>query len=364
MHSVIVNFDPTAWAAVPANNGGSGPSWQWGDEILIGFTRGTYVNTPRGHQCHYKRPFESWLARSTDGGETWTSWKPGSYAGSPSPIDPQPGPGGVDFSASGFVLRVEGAGYHGNQAARWFWSADRGSSWKGPFEFSGLLRHSELDGKEFTARTAYLIEGPDTLLLFMTVRDPATQPGLRVTLTDKTFLARTRDGGSSFDFVSWVVPWNDPHRAAMPAPVRLSDLCLLAAIRRKSPEHNWIDCYQSTDNGQSWSHLSKVGYTEAGNKFNGNPPSLIRLTDGRLCTAYGNRTDRRIVARFSDNDGVSWGDPCTVRTGFESVNRWPDLGYTRIFQRSDNQLVVVYFWCTADQPQTHIAATIYDPDGR
>ena len=43
MHSVIVNFDPTAWAAVPANNGGSGPSWQWGDEILIGFTRGTFL---------------------------------------------------------------------------------------------------------------------------------------------------------------------------------------------------------------------------------------------------------------------------------------------------------------------------------
>ena len=46
-------------AATPANNGGNGPTWQWGDELLIGFTRGTFLQADKGHQCTYDQPFES-----------------------------------------------------------------------------------------------------------------------------------------------------------------------------------------------------------------------------------------------------------------------------------------------------------------
>ncbi len=360
MQNAIVYHDAEAWAAVPANNGGNGPSWQWGDELLVGFTRGTFFRSETGHQCTQDRPFESWLARSVDGGQSWMTWTPDGYAGNLNPADRRRAPPGLDFTGDGFAMRVEGAGYHGNDVARWFASEDRGASWDGPFEFTGLLEHRELVGRQFTARTAYVVDGPAELLLFMTVREPTAQPDLRVTLTDKTFLARTRDGGISFEFVSWVVPWDDPHRAAMPAPARLSKSRLIAAVRRKSPEHNWIDCYQSDDNGASWSFLSKLGNTEAGNDFNGNPPSLLRMADRRLCAVYGNRTDRQIIASFSADEGASWGEPLVLRDNFESVNGWPDLGYARLFQRTDGRLVAVYFWCTAERPQTHLEATIFE----
>ena len=266
MHHAIVYYDPRDWAAVPANNGGSGSIWQWGDEILVGFTRGAFLKAGTGHQCDHERPFESWLARSRDGGESWTAWKPESYAGDLNPATPRKAPGGLDFLRGGFVLRVEGAGYHGNEAARWFYSYDRAASWSGPFEFSGLLEHPELAGAQFTGRTAYIIGGRSNLQLFLTVRERSPQPELRVTLREKAFLARTQDGGASFSFVSWVVPRNDPYRAAMPAPVRLTGSRLVTALRRKSPDRNWIDCFGSSDGGDSWSFLSTVGETEVGKR--------------------------------------------------------------------------------------------------
>ena len=76
----VVYYDPSGWAAVPANNGGNGPIWQWGNEILVGFTLGAF-GTSRSHQTNNDRPFVSWLARSEDGGESWENWKPTPYAG-------------------------------------------------------------------------------------------------------------------------------------------------------------------------------------------------------------------------------------------------------------------------------------------
>jgi hypothetical protein len=133
----------------------------------------------------------------------------------------------------------------------------------------------------------------------------------------------------------------------------------VAALRRKSPGHNWIDCVHSGDNGASWAHLSRVAETEAGNSTNGNPPALAALAGGRLCCAYGNRTERRMLARFSVDGGASWGEALVLRDDFHSANGWPDLGYPRLFQRGDGRLVAVTFWCTRERPETHIEATIF-----
>ena len=83
------------------------------------------------------------------------------------------------------------------------------------------------------------------------------------------------------------------------------------------------------------------------------------MRDGRLCCAYGNRTDECILAKYTDDDGKTWSPAQILRNGFKSVNGFPDLGYARLFQRLDGKLVVVYFWCTEDNPQTHIDATIF-----
>ena len=58
------------FAGWPANNG----IWQWGEEILVGLTLG-YLAPPEKqglHQLDSQRPLSSMLARSPDGGETWS----------------------------------------------------------------------------------------------------------------------------------------------------------------------------------------------------------------------------------------------------------------------------------------------------
>ena len=355
---MVVAYDAAKWAAVPANNGGNAPTWQWGEELLVGFTMGDFASPDSLHQTVNAGPFVSWLARSRDGGESWDTFAPTPYAGQVgTQVDT---PDVVDFTAPGFVLRVEGNGYHGNAGARWFAGRDRGVMWRGPFGFGDLLEHPELEGMEFTARTGYLVNGPHDLFLFLSARRPFSGDRLQVRLTDKSFLARTTDGGRSFAFVSWVVGKDDPYRAVMPAQVRVSATEIVVALRRKSAEHNWIDVYGSADNGRSWAFVSEVGDTEDGNRHNGNPPAMVLTLDGGLCCVYGNRSRRQIIARMSADKGATWGPEHILREDFASVNGQPDLGYPRLFNRPDGKLVAVYFWCTPQRPQTHIEATIFD----
>jgi hypothetical protein len=52
----------------PANHG----IWSWGNEILVGFEAGYLEPKEVGHAIDYARPAVHSLARSLDGGETWT----------------------------------------------------------------------------------------------------------------------------------------------------------------------------------------------------------------------------------------------------------------------------------------------------
>jgi hypothetical protein len=125
-------------------------------------------------------------------------------------------------------------------------------------------------------------------------------------------------------------------------------------------EQGWIDAYRSQDNGATWTLLRRVG--EAGG-WNGNPPALARLRDGRLCCVYGNRTRRQILARLSADGGRTWGQECVLRDDFQSIDDEPDLGYPRLTQRPDGRLLTLYYWATKEHPQQHIAATIWQPPG-
>jgi hypothetical protein len=341
------------FAGWPANNGTA--NWTWGDELLIGLSYGELEEQEGHNVVRTDGVVPSVLSRSLDGGRSWTLEDPEGYVGDGGAVKEPPG--GVDFSNPDFAFRVAASGYLAWTPHRgaWFHSADRGRSWSGPFGFGGLMEHPELAPLEFTARTDYVVMGPSELLVLMSARDP------EVSRSDKVFAARTVDGGASWSFVSWVVPPSDPHRAVMPATVRISDEKLVTAIRRRTVEDGpgWIDAYASDDAGESWSLLSRVGETGA---WNGNPPGLVRLRDGRLFCIYGNRDQRQILGRYSGDEGATWGAELVIRDDY-SMDSFgdPDLGYPRVTQNAAGELVATYYWATAERPWHHIAATLWKP---
>ena len=105
---------------------GSGPLWRVagqprhlvvGNEILVGFEAGYFKHSDRRHSIDWDRPAEHALARSKDGGITWTIEKPDS-------LKPPDGakvagvmtvaggkqsaecPGGIDFTNPDFAMTV------------------------------------------------------------------------------------------------------------------------------------------------------------------------------------------------------------------------------------------------------------------
>lgn len=335
------------FAGWPANNG----LWHWGGiEVLVAFSVGAFREQP-GHNI--EGPIRTLLARSLDQGETWVSDgdEPFAFQAAPRPLATP-----LAFESSGAALRVVGTGYHGSDcpSGAFFQSSDRGRSWRGPFALTGLLEAPELAGWEITARTDVLEEGPQRCLMMLSARNGGW-------LTDRTFCARTTDGGRTFQFVAWVVPPSDPARAVMPATVSLRNGGLVTLLRRRLKAHQgcWIEAFGSSDQGSRWRSLGRVAHT---GEDNGNPPALCQLVDGRLCCVVGDRRRHWLLAYMSRDGGQSWGEKQVLRADF-CPDRFgdADLGYPRLCQRADGQLLALYYWATIDRPEQHIAATIWAP---
>ena len=97
------------------------------------------------------------------------------------------------------------------------------------------------------------------------------------------------------------------------------------------------------DNGETWDFLSKAADTDGGAGGNGNPPSMVRLKDGRRCVTYGYRASSYgIRAKLSEDNGKSWGHEICLR---DDGRNW-DFGYTRTVQRTDGKLVTLYYYTT------------------
>src|SRR5579863_7500976 len=70
--NVVVYKAAGRYGGWPANHG----IWSWGNEILVGFEAGYFKFSDTRHSIDFDRPAEHLLARSLDGGATWTVEKP------------------------------------------------------------------------------------------------------------------------------------------------------------------------------------------------------------------------------------------------------------------------------------------------
>jgi Neuraminidase (sialidase) len=222
--------------------------------------------------------------------------------------------------------------------SRFYYSYDRGKTWNGPFRIPSFGQ------KGIAARTDYLVDGNHELTMFLTAAKSNGKEG-------RVICVRTHDGGKTWNLASFIgAEPAENDFAIMPSSVRLSSNSILTAIRHR----NFIDAYRSDDAGETW----RVVSVPAPNTGGGNPPSLVRLRDGRLAITYGYRSAPfGIRARMSNDNGASWSDEILLRG---DGGAW-DLGYTRTVQREDGKMVTVYYFNQAKDKERYIGATIWDP---
>lgn len=315
----------------PANGG----VWSWGNEVLVGFTAGHFKLVAEGHAIDEQRGSQEMMARSLDGGRTWQC----------EPFTPQPpgqeglGQDGLNFADPNVILRFRDEAF--------FFSRDRGHTWRGPVKMS-------FEGIRLQSRTDYIIDGPRECTAFLTAAKRNGAEG-------RPLCVRTTDGGRTWTKVSWIGP-EPRHYAIMPASVRLSPQRLVSIIRQQDyrsqglPPRGWFPVYRSDDNGQTWDFLGSAADIPLGTS---NPPSLLKLPDGRLCLVYGYRAAPfGLRMRFSRDDGKTWSGEIILR---RDGGTW-DLGYARTVLRPDGKLLTIYYHNDRADKERYIAATLFDPN--
>jgi hypothetical protein len=349
---VTVYLEKGRFGGWPANHG----IWIWGNEILVGFSRGYYKDLgPERHNIDRGKPEEYVLARSLDGGETWTLEHPNEKGyllpqgkealhGTVLPDVPLKKavacPGEIDFTHPDFAMTLRMTSVDAGTSLMSY-SYDRGRSWEGPFALPSF------DAPGTAARTDYLVDGKHACTALITAAKSNGKEG-------RPLCMRTVDGGATWSFVSWIGP--EPKGfAIMPSSVRLSETHLVTAIRCQDETQRRISVYESDDNGKTWTYLTDP----VPNTGEGNPPSLILLKDGQLCLTYGFRAQPfSICAKLSADKGRTWGREIVLRN--DGAGR--DIGYPRSVQRPDKKVVTVYYFHDLKTgPERYIAATIWDP---
>lgn len=324
----------------PANHG----IWSWGDEILVGFSAAYFKRMPADrHQYDSSKPEEPRLARSLDGGETWTVEAPKSLL-PPEQGGKQPEPlrDPMDFTSPGFAMTVRLTDVHKGPSRLWF-TSDKGKTWRGAYEFPMFGQQG------IAARTDYIVRGRREALVFVTASKKNGREG-------RPLCVRTTDGGLNWSVQGWI--GEEPVGfSIMPSSVRLPSGAILTAVRvKKDQKTDWIELYESTDDGVTWKLIGNpVSFTGG---MSGNPPSLLRLQDGRLCITYGYRGEPfGIRAVLSSDNGRAWTKDIVLRSDGAA---W-DIGYTRSVQRRDGKIVTVYYFPEQQFTERVVAATIWDP---
>jgi hypothetical protein len=347
---VEVYYEKGRFGGWPANNG----IWTWDNEILVGFAKGYHKDLgPTMHNIDREKPEESMFARSLDGGETWTIEDPssdgilvargpslhGTEPKYPNRKEPKMLTTPINFKHPDFAMAIKFIDFNSGPSV-FYNSNDRGHTWKGPYKLavSGLTN--------IISRTNYVVIDKNTCLAFMSLPKENNEEGRPICVI-------TKDGGLTWNLVGKIGP--EPKGfGIMPSGVMLSDSNYLVTIRRREDTHRWIDAYSSSDAGKNWNLLAPP----VDDLGEGNPPSLIKLKDGRLCLTYGVRSEPyRICGKTSSDGGKSWSPEIVLRN--DGAGR--DIGYVRSVQRPDGKVVTLYYFQDKTKPERYIASTIWIP---
>lgn len=335
-HHVIVYKEPGRYGGWPANHG----LWQWGDELVAGFTSTWYKDTTTDHRIDRTKPSYEIQARSLDGGKTWKTEENLPFADPEKEAKPAPLTEPLDFTAPDFALMFRFGSLHAGPS--WFYtSLDRCKTWQGPFSFSV----PEVD--RICTRADLVVLGPKDCLMFGSCGKKSDGKEGRV------FCARTTDGGLTWNLQAYIGEEPPPGGfAIMPSSVRTSGGALLTTIRMGKPDAN-IQLWRSEDKGKSWAKVCDVT-----GSIGGNPPATVTLPDGRVAVTYGFRLKPTgMRARITADEGKTWTPEIILRDdAFDG-----DLGYPRSIVRPDGQVLTVYYYNGPKGEDRAIEGTFWTP---
>ncbi len=339
--NIIVYKEPGRYGGWPANQG----LWQWGDELVVGFTSTWYKQTTTDHRIDRKKPSYRIQSRSLDGGKTWKEEPDQPYSERKQEAKATPLKQPLDFTAPDFALMFRFGSLHSGPST-FYTSLDRCKTWQGPYSF-------DVPGVEgICTRTDLIVFGPGDCMMFGSCGKKNDGKEGRV------FCARTTDGGLTWGFVAWIGP--EPMKggyAIMPSSLRLKDGTLLTTIRRSDPKvSGFIEAWRSTDLGKTWTLTGKPA-----SGIGGNPPALVQLQDGRVAVTYGFRhKPSGMRACVSADGGVTWGPEIVLREdGFDG-----DLGYPRSLVRPDGRVLTVYYFNGPKEDDRAIEGTFWTAPAR
>ncbi|MFC7625702.1 sialidase family protein [Microlunatus sp. GCM10028923] len=356
----IVYRESGRFAGWPANYG----MWGWGEEVVSIFVAGWLGPDTGLHPRDKSRPFAPVVARSLDGGRSWShepftgvvpggvqtlsgdehvdeSLQIGPRLDEAAFVEPEP----VAFTDPETVVLVARTGIV-DRARSWFYvSRDRARTWSGPHPLGTFGERA------VAARTDVVPLGDHEALFQLTTgKEDGSEGRIRSVWTG--------DGGRTFEPRGWV--GDEPEGwAIMPSSLRLDDGTILCARRcagvgDRTTKPHWIDLYASDDQGQSWRLVGKP-VPDAG--AGGNPPALVGLADGRLVLVYGSRAEPYgLRAVISTDRGSTWA--ATVITDDTAVR---DLGYPRAIAMDDGSVLAVFYSNDADRSERFIEAVRWVP---
>ena len=337
----IIHRREDRFAAWPFNCG----MWKFaGDEIVVGFVSRLCTYTHGYEVAHGYDPRDGkpsiYLSRSLDGGQNWKE-TPLSVekdlefqhrAGMPLPSEAP-----VDFTDPDVLVM---------HRSSWVAvSTDRGRTF-GTLAMLPACRHNRIMGRpDCVIRPDGACVVLTTLSLDRSPGPPAIQHGLVQNLgaEGRPACYISRNGGESWEFLSYMCPFPTDYIMIMPSGVWLPSGRMLAAVRCIQYSHGysfWTELFASDDAGRTWRFFGRLNDLGA-------PCHLLLLNDGRVLGVYGYRSKPfGIRARVSEDGGETWGPEIVLR---DDGGCW-DLGYPRSCQLDNGDIFTAYYFNDRDDP--------------